>query len=234
MTVSNIPERVIALVPAAGIGARASTNGTSVEPKQYRVLAGKPMLWHSVNALLADPRVKEVRVIVAPSDQRATDILSDLPRTRCYPFGGEQRSDTVFNGLSRTDFAPNDWVLVHDAARPGLPADALTRLLDACLSSNVGGLLAMPMADTVKLEDDQQCVERTLDRKHLWLAQTPQMFRAGELQSALKQAAFAGFVVTDEASAMEFVGYKPLLVPGSGRNAKITWPEDFDWVQSWL
>lgn len=234
MTVSILTGRVIALVPAAGIGARASSEDEIVIPKQYRVLAGQPMLRHSVLALLADPRVDEVRVIVAPHDDKAASALSGLPRTRCFPYGGAERSDTVLNGLRQTEFQHQDWVLVHDAARPGLPAAALTRLLDACLSRQQGGLLAMPMADTVKLADAELCVERTLDRKHLWLAQTPQMFKASELKDALMQAVAAGFAVTDEASAMEFVGHKPLLVPGSGRNAKITWPDDFEWVQSWL
>ena len=234
MAVFQSSDRVIALVPAAGIGARATGKGAAIIPKQYRVLAGQPMLRHSGLALLADPRVQEVRVIVAPHDEQAQDVLSGLPRTRCFPVGGAERSDTVLNGLRQTGFDPEDWVLVHDAARPGLPAAALSRLLDTCLSRQQGGLLAMPMADTVKFADAQQCVERTLDRQQLWMAQTPQMFRAGQLQAALLEAARAGFAVTDEASAMEAVGYKPLLVPGSGRNAKITWPDDFDWVQSWL
>ena len=234
MAVFQSSDRVIALVPAAGIGARATGEGAPIIPKHYRVLAGQPMLRHSVLALLADPRVQEVRVIVAPHDEQAQVVLSDLPRTRCFPVGGAERSDTVLNGLRQTGFEPEDWVLVHDAARPGLPATALSRLLDACLSSQQGGLLAMPMADTVKFADAQQRVERTLDRQQLWMAQTPQMFRAGQLQAALLDAARAGFAVTDEASAMEAAGHKPLLVPGSGRNAKITWPDDFDWVQSWL
>ncbi len=234
MAVFQSSDRVIALVPAAGIGARATGEGAPIIPKQYRVLAGQPMLRHSVLALLADPRVQEVRVIVAPHDEQAQVVLSDLPRTRCFPVGGAERSDTVLNGLRQTGFEPEDWVLVHDAARPGLPATALSRLLDACLSSQQGGLLAMPMADTVKFADAQQRVARPLDRQQLWMAQTPQMFRAGQLQAALLDAARAGFAVTDEASAMEAAGYKPLLVPGSGRNAKITWPDDFDWVQSWL
>jgi 2-C-methyl-D-erythritol 4-phosphate cytidylyltransferase len=226
--------RVIALVPAAGMGSRATGQAEAVIPKQYRVLAGQPMLRHAVLALLADARVQEVRVIVAPQDEQAQQVLSGLPRTRCFAVGGAERSETVLNGLRQTGFDPEDWVLVHDAARPGLPATALSRLLDACLSGQQGGLLAMPMADTVKRANAQQCVERTLDRQQLWMAQTPQMFRAGQLEAALLAAVRAGVVVTDEASAMEAAGYKPLLVPGSGRNAKITWPDDFDWVQSWL
>ena len=234
MAVIQSSDRVIALVPAAGIGARATGEGEVTIPKQYRVLSGQPMLRHSVLALLADSRVQEVRVIVAPHDEQAQDVLSGLPRTRCFPLGGAERSDTVLNGLRQTGFDPEDWVLVHDAARPGLPASALSRLLDACLSRQQGGLLAMPMADTVKFADEQQRVDRTLDRQRLWMAQTPQMFRVGPLQAALQEAVRVGYVVTDEASAMEAAGYKPLLVPGSGRNAKITWPDDFDWVQSWL
>lgn len=234
MLESKLPDRVVALVPAAGVGARATGEGCAGIPKQYRLLAGQPMLLHTVRALLTDPRIQEVQVIVAPQDQQASQILTGLPRTKCLPFGGAERADTVLNGLRQSGLSPDDWVLVHDAARPGLPAEALSRLIDACLSNGVGGLLAMPMADTVKQSGPDQRVLRTLDRKQLWQAQTPQMFRVGLLEAALLNAVKAGFAVTDEASAMEAAGYQPLLVPGSGRNAKITWPDDFDWVQSWL
>jgi 2-C-methyl-D-erythritol 4-phosphate cytidylyltransferase len=125
-------------------------------------------------------------------------------------------------------------VLVHDAARPGLPKEALARLIDACLENGVGGLLAMPVADTIKYADQTGCVDRTVDRAHLWAAQTPQMFRVGLLIDALRKAKQASQLLTDEAQAMELAGYQPLLVPGSGRNAKVTWPDDFEWVGSWL
>ena len=234
MNSSDTPFRIVALVPAAGIGARASDARPDQIPKQYRHIAGRPMLLHAVQALLADPRIEQVRVVTAPHDLIAQGLLADLPRTLCCPVGGAERSDTVLNGLEQAGLARNDWVLVHDAARPGLPIQALARLIDACLENGVGGLLAMPVADTIKYADQTGCVDRTVDRAHLWAAQTPQMFRVGLLIDALRAAKQAGQLLTDEAQAMELAGYQPLLVPGSGRNAKVTWPDDFEWVGSWL
>lgn len=234
MNSSDTPFRIVALVPAAGIGARASDARPDQIPKQYRHIAGRPMLLHAVQALLADPRIEQVRVVTAPHDLIARGLLADLPRTLCCPVGGAERSDTVLNGLEQAGLARNDWVLVHDAARPGLPIQALARLIDACLENGVGGLLAMPVADTIKYADQTGCVDKTVDRAHLWAAQTPQMFRVGLLIDALRKAKQAGQLLTDEAQAMELAGYQPLLVPGSGRNAKVTWPDDFEWVGSWL
>ncbi|CAM4151801.1 2-C-methyl-D-erythritol 4-phosphate cytidylyltransferase [Kerstersia similis] len=227
-------EKLIAIVPAAGIGKRASRHDGDV-PKQYRPLRGEPVLRLAVQALLADPRVAEVRVAVAPADCWAADALAGLPRVVCRPCGGAERADTVANALDdaceQAGLAERDWVLVHDAARPGLPALALSRLIDACLTDAVGGLLALPAADTVKQGRDR--VACTLPREEIWLAQTPQMFRAGLLRAALAQARAQGRVVTDEASAMEMMGHAPMLVRGSPRNAKLTWSEDFDWMENW-
>ncbi len=234
MSPFDTPFRIVALVPAAGIGARAASTGSDPFPKQYRMIAGQPMLRHAVQALLRDARVQQVRVVVAPQDDRAQEVLAGLPRTLCCPVGGATRTDTVLNALTQAALAPEDWVLVHDAARPGLPQMALGRLIDACLADGVGGLLAMPVADTVKHDDGQGRVARTIDRAQLWSAQTPQMFRAGLLLDALLQAKRGGGILTDEAQAMEAAGHRPLLIPGSGRNAKITWPDDFEWVESWL
>ncbi len=234
MSSFDTPFRIVALVPAAGIGARATVTGEHPVAKQYRMIAGQPMLRHAVQALLKDPRINEVRVIVAPGDQQAGQVLAGLPRTICCAVGGAARADTVLNALRQAELAANDWVLVHDAARPGLPQEALGRLIDVCLQDAVGGLLAMPIADTVKYDDGQGRVARTIDRTHLWAAQTPQMFRAGLLLAALLQVQEAGGVLTDEAQAMEAAGHRPLFIPGSGRNAKITWPDDFEWVGSWL
>jgi 2-C-methyl-D-erythritol 4-phosphate cytidylyltransferase len=224
--------KIIAIVPAAGVGARAALLDAPELPKQYQMLAGKPMLWHAVNALLQDVRVKQVRVSVAPEDSRVQQALQGLPRTTWRPCGGATRAQTVLNSLLDAKLAEQDWVLVHDAARPGLPKQALTRLIDACLDNDVGGLLALPVADTLKQGD--ACVLRTVPRDRLWLAQTPQMFRAGLLSSSLIEALERGVNITDEASALEAAGFSPLLVPGSGRNVKVTWPEDFAWVESWL
>ncbi|MCD0505610.1 2-C-methyl-D-erythritol 4-phosphate cytidylyltransferase, partial [Bordetella petrii] len=134
--------------------------------------------------------------------------------------------------LADSGAADDAWVLVHDAARPGLPADALARLIDACLPDPVGGLLALPVADTVKSGGPR--VQSTLDRNGLWLAQTPQMFRAGVLRAALADAREAGMASTDEASAIEAAGHAPLLVQGALRNFKVTWPDDFELMERWL
>lgn len=234
----DVPFRIVAIVPAAGIGVRALSPDHAQTPKQYRLLAGQAMLRHSVQALLADPRIQEVRVAVAPGDNEAGTVLVGLPRTQCSPCGGATRAETVLNALNEAQLASEDWVLVHDAARPGLPLEALARLIDACLADGIGGLLAMPVADTLKMARPQTAqVARTVPREGLWQAQTPQMFRAGLLLQALTRAINTPVhapAPTDEAQAMEALGYAPILVQGSGRNTKITWPEDFKWVESWL
>lgn len=219
-------------MPAAGIGARASLPGEAAVPKQYRPLAGQPMLRHAVRALLADPRIVQVRVAVSAGDGWVEQALAGLPRTVWRPCGGPNRADTVAAALADSGAAADDWILVHDAARPGLPAAALARLIDACLDDAVGGLLALPVADTVKA--GRQRVSRTVDRDGLWLAQTPQMFRAGLLRDALARARAAGLAVTDEASAVEAAGHAPRLVAGALRNFKVTWPDDFELMEKWL
>ncbi|KDB60193.1 2-C-methyl-D-erythritol 4-phosphate cytidylyltransferase [Bordetella bronchiseptica] len=225
-------ESLIAIVPAAGIGARASLPGAAAVPKQYRPLAGQPMLRHAVRALLADPRIVQVRVAVSAGDGWVEQALAGLPRTVWRPCGGPNRADTVAAALADSGAAADDWILVHDAARPGLPAAALARLIDACLDDAVGGLLALPVADTVKA--GRQRVSRTVDRDGLWLAQTPQMFRAGLLRETLARARAAGLAVTDEASAVEAAGHAPRLVAGALRNFKVTWPDDFELMEKWL
>lgn len=229
------PSRIVAIVPAGGVGLRA---GASM-PKQYRALRGEAMLRWAVRALLADARVSEVRVAVAPDDVRASGVLHGLPRTVCRPCGGPTRAATVLGALRDAALASDDWVLVHDAARPGLPCDALARLIDACLAHGEGGLLAEPVADTVKRSHAGERAGQparvlvSVDRAGLWLAQTPQMFRAGPLLAAL-EAVGAATAITDEASAMEAAGHSPLLVPGSRRNFKVTWPGDFELMEALL
>lgn len=241
MSLAKTTPRIVALVPSAGVGARAQSQVPSVMsnaamPKQYRLLAGVPMLRRSVQALLNEPRIEQVRVVVALGDLLAVQCLAGLPRTVCCPCGGATRAQTVLNGLQDAQLHAEDWVLVHDAARPGLPADALARLIDSCLPHPVGGLLAMPVADTVKRSHSTlpKTVQQTIARESLWLAQTPQMFRAGLLEQALVAAIERNLSMTDESSALEAAGHAPLLIQGSALNAKVTWPEDFDWVQSWL
>ncbi|MFJ1301226.1 2-C-methyl-D-erythritol 4-phosphate cytidylyltransferase [Pseudomonadota bacterium AL_CKDN230030165-1A_HGKHYDSX7] len=230
---------LIALVPAAGVGSRAASDGAGF-PKQYRSLRGEPMLRHAVRALLADARIARVLVAVSPQDGWAGEALDGLPRTTWQACGGATRADTVAQSLgvlSAEGVTDSAWVLVHDAARPGLPAAALARLIDACLPHPTGGLLAVPVPDTVKqaaASGDPAVVARTIDRNGLWLAQTPQMFRLGILRAALAHASTQAIAVTDEASAVEACGLAPRLVPGSARNFKVTWPEDFDLMEKWL
>lgn len=256
-----MPRKLIAIVPAAGIGARAQSGMAAVAgpdrgrllaaqslPKQYRLLKGEPMLRWAVKALLADDRIAQVRVAVAAHDGWVEQALTGLPRTVWRPCGGPSRAATVLAALQDAALDSDDWVLVHDAARPGLPASALHRLIDICLGHNTGGLLAQPVADTVKLAgvralDDAESstvvhngqalagVEKSVSRERLWLAQTPQMFPAARLADAL-QAGHAQY--TDEASAIEAAGFTPVLVPGSVRNFKVTWPEDFELMEKWL
>lgn len=227
--------RIFAIVPAGGVGSRAGTE----LPKQYRLLHGEPMLRRAVRALLADSRVAEVRVAVAAGDPYATDALQGLPRTVCRPCGGPSRAHTVLGALRDAAPAANDWVLVHDAARPGLPPDALERLITTCLQHDTGGLLAEPVKDTVKrsqgatADGAPDSIQESVSRDTLWLAQTPQMFPAQALLAAL-EAASPLSTITDEASAMELAGHHPLLVPGSIRNLKVTWPEDFDVIERLL
>lgn len=216
--------RCHALVPCAGVGHRA---GTSV-PKQYAQLAGRALVAHTLAALAAVPRLVHIMVVLSaadesfdlavPADQRARLLVR-----RC---GGATRAGTVSNGLAalrEAGAAEHDWVLVHDAARCLLRAAWVDRLIDECLPDAVGGLLALPVADTLK-RSAQGRSTGTLDRNNLWAAQTPQMFRLARLQHAL---AAAGEAVTDEASAIEAQGLQPRLVRGDARNIKLTWPEDF-------
>lgn len=240
---------LIALVPAAGVGSRAVRPGQQHHlPKQYQLIHGQSMLRHTVRALLADDRVMQVCVVVAPDDPWAESALQGLPRCRVLACGGGTRAETVLNGLRHMALSARSWVLVHDAARPGLPLDSLSRLIDQCSAHEVGGLLALPVPDTVKravtvcvpgyeagaMGASPPVVQASVDRAGLWLAQTPQMFRAGVLLQALEQAGPLNPLVTDESSALELAGYQPLLVEGSPRNFKVTWPQDFEAMHMWL
>lgn len=234
-------KKIIALVPAAGIGARARRKSAAAIlkpdlPKQYELVKGLPMLRLSVMAMLADPRIDQVRVIVSPTDTWAEPVLAGLPKTVCRAVGGATRAETVHNALIDLQASEEDWVVVHDAARPGLPAEALARLISTCLAQNKGGLLALPVPDTVKRanSDAVPSVEQTLNRDALWVAQTPQMFKANVLLNAFEQSKAENINVTDESSAMEYMGFKPLLVLGAAQNFKITWPDDFQLLEKWL
>jgi 2-C-methyl-D-erythritol 4-phosphate cytidylyltransferase len=196
------------------------------------------MLWHAVRAVCV-PQVAKVFVVLAPDDARFAreDWSAFEGRLETLYCGGQTRRESVYNALvaARDAWDADDWVLVHDAARPCLPSQDLEALLAECKTDAIGGLLALPVADTVKKaakdESGTQRVLSTEDRAQLWLAQTPQMFRAGLLVQALQRARGA---VTDEASAVEQMGLKPKLVAGSRENIKVTWPEDLAMAQSIL
>lgn len=222
-TSSIVAPRCHALVPCAGAGARAGTGA----PKQYQLVAGLPMVLHTLAALQAVARIDDVALVVAPGDRFLSLDHPDVTLSRC---GGSTRAESVLNGLRAlvvTGASDGDWVLVHDAARCLVTPAQIDALLDACWDDPVGGLLALKLPDTLKAERDGRVVA-TVDRSDKWLAQTPQMFRLGPLMTALAAHAAAGFAgVTDEASAMELAGHSPLLVPGSAQNFKVTYPEDF-------
>ncbi|KGE05037.1 2-C-methyl-D-erythritol 4-phosphate cytidylyltransferase [Pseudohaliea rubra] len=208
------------VIPAAGIGSRL---GAAV-PKQYLEIAGRTLLEHSLRALFADARVKGVAVALRAGDERAAALacLQD-PRVLRVE-GGAERADSVAAGLAALGerAAEDDWVLVHDAARPCLDAKSLGALIDAVAAGGSGAILAQPVSDTVKRSDDGNTVAATVDRRSLWLAQTPQLFRLGELTRALAGAG----AVTDEASAMEAAGHPVGLVPGPRTNFKVTTADD--------
>ncbi|MGE5161488.1 MAG: 2-C-methyl-D-erythritol 4-phosphate cytidylyltransferase [Betaproteobacteria bacterium] len=214
--------RYFGLVPAAGTGARMGGDGG---PKQYLALGGKSMLEHAIEAMLSDARISRVFVIVAPADTRWQSLRVDAGRVEFLPVGGASRAETVRNGLDAIAgrVEDSDRVLVHDAARPCLAAAQLAALIDGAGGEDSGGLLAVPLTDTLKRGEDGRAVA-TLDRSSLWCAQTPQLFRVGSLRAALSSGPLA--CITDEASAMERAGHVPRLVAGVSSNLKVTTPED--------
>jgi 2-C-methyl-D-erythritol 4-phosphate cytidylyltransferase len=209
-----------ALVPAAGFGARMGHE----LPKQYLPLAGQPMIAHALGTLCSSPDISMVFVVLAPDDKLFHTYDWSRFGDKLQPLfcGGRRRSDTVLNGLIASELEPDDWVLVHDAARPCLTQTHLSRLIADVRDDEVGGILAVPVADTLKRADDLGRILGTESRDHLWQAQTPQMFRAGLLAQALQQPDR----FTDEASAVEALGMQPKLVVGESSNFKVTYPQD--------
>ncbi len=227
--------RHIALVPAAGVGQRFG----GAAPKQYALIAGQPMLVHTVSALLAFPAFEQVRVVVSPQDTQANAVLTELlaahpDRLSVVHQGGDTRAQTVRNGLASLLALPSEgahaqrvMVWVHDAARPAIAISQLELLANALdhAPAPAGAILATPVADTLK-QVQNDCIQTTLPRAGLWQAQTPQCFELHQLIQALDTAAAQGITVTDEASAIEALGLKPAIVAGSSHNFKVTNPAD--------
>lgn len=228
---ADAPVRCYALIPCAGSGSRAGT----AQPKQYQHVAGARLIDHTVNALLGVPALAGVGVVVAPDD---TVYFSPETRVRVWHVGGATRAHSVFNGLQALQGAgarSQDWVLVHDAARCLLRPAEVQALIHACIDDPVGGLLAVPVPDTLKKADAHGRTQQTVDRADVWQAQTPQMFRLSALWAALEAQRADGFAgITDEASAMERSGLAPRLVRGSVQNFKVTYPEDFALAEALL
>jgi 2-C-methyl-D-erythritol 4-phosphate cytidylyltransferase len=226
------PPRYFALIPAAGVGARMGAS----HPKQYAQLAGKAMLRHVLDTFAGIAAISHTFTVVSGDDGYIDDVMRDGPalagRVTIVRDGGDTRRQSVLNGLlaMRPQIADDEWVLVHDAARPGLSATLVNRLIEALRDDAVGGLLALPVVDTLKRSDGHGRVSATVPRTGLWSAQTPQMFRYGLLKKALEAAAD----VTDEAGAIEALGLSPRLVMGSARNMKVTLPNDLALVELYL
>lgn len=218
--------RYVALIPAAGVGSRMG----ATTPKQYMRIGNKSVLQHTVDAFLGFSKIQHTYVVVSPNDAYAHEYLAEAENLSVLRCGGASRRDTVRNGLSKiaSELTASDWVLVHDAARPGLTSDLLQHLMDSIGDDAVGGLLALPVVDTVKRVENGKV--QTIPRDGLWLAQTPQMFRYQLLCDALD----AADQVTDEASAIEAAGHAPILVEGHVRNMKLTLPGDMALIAQYL
>jgi 2-C-methyl-D-erythritol 4-phosphate cytidylyltransferase len=221
--------RYFGLIPAAGVGARMGASS----PKQYLKIGGKPMLRHTLDAFLSSDRIAHTFVVVSPDDPMIDSVAPSRGVTvlRC---GGASRMESVRNGLAvlANTLSGSDRVLVHDAARPGLTAELIEKLIAATGDHPAGGLLALPVVDTVK-----RCIEGeacgTVPRNGLWLAQTPQMFPYQLLRQALSQVDDPD-TITDDASAVEALGLAPRLVEGHPRNLKVTMPDDIRIAEMYL
>jgi 2-C-methyl-D-erythritol 4-phosphate cytidylyltransferase len=244
--------RCFALIPCAGTGSRLALDQGSAWPKQYCLLDGKPMAWHVLATLVRHPAITMTTLILAPKDPYFPELLAphcaDLglgqakrPWQAAY-CGGSSRQHSVMNGLTylaeTAGILEDDWVLVHDAARPGLTHEMLDNFITTLEDHPVGGILALPVTDTLKYSApalaDQATgpSSKTLEREGLWQAQTPQMFRFGLLHSAMRSLIERGQNLSDEASAMEQAGFKPLLIFGHICNFKVTYANDLQFAQA--
>jgi 2-C-methyl-D-erythritol 4-phosphate cytidylyltransferase len=219
-------QKIFALVPAAGSGARFG----DALPKQYLDVNGRPLIFHTLHALSKVSRIEHIAVVLSPGDAHWQNYPSHWDslggRVSTLKTGGKSRGQTIGNGLialaAHMNVEADDWLLVHDAARPCIRTELIERFIDELENDPVGGLLALPLSDTIKFDDGNSRVKQTIPRQHLWRAQTPQMFRFQMLKNALAACAEA----TDEAQAIEALGHHPKLVMGDSANLKVTYAED--------
>lgn len=220
----NKKQKIWVVIPAAGVGKRMESDS----PKQYLKLNSKTIIEHTLSVFDKHNAISEIVVSISQGDEYWPALDFDLSKPVHVANGGKERCDSVLNGLKflENKAADDDWVLVHDAARPCLRQEDITLLIDSLKEHDVGGILAVPVRDTMKRSFDNNTIKETVDRENLWHALTPQMFRFSLLKNALESALNNNDIITDEASAVELSGYQPLLVEGHADNIKITRPED--------
>ena len=217
---SNEMPAIWVVIVAAGNSRRLRAG----QPKQYLPLAGKTLIEHTINAFDRIKLVTGINVVLAEDDEQWQELDIHTEKFLRTTVGGDQRSISVFNGLDALDAREQDWVLVHDAARPCVSEEDIMKLIKAVLEKNIGGILATPVVNTIKQSTDGKSVDSTLQRTELYAALTPQMFRVGELMAALSRSDPTS--TTDESSAMEQQGYPSQLIMGSPNNIKVTYKSD--------
>ena len=225
---SQIPEQIIAIVPAAGIGSRMGAE----LPKQYLILNEQTILGHTLDCLLSHPQIDKVIVALNPQDDYFANLSQAThPKLQCVT-GGKERADSVLAGLQLAD--KGAWALVHDAARPCLTHQDIDKLIASAVTFPQGAILAAPVRDTMKRTSSDGVITETVCREQLWHALTPQFFPVAELSRHLTAALAAGVLITDEASAMEWAGVMPAVVTGRADNIKVTHPDDLQLASLFL
>lgn len=222
MSITTITEQFTVVVPAAGIGKRMN----SEYPKQYLKINQKCIIEHTIERLLSHPNIDKVVVVLSAHDEMFSTLDAAKLTNVATVIGGSERYDSVLAGLH--SLACDDWVLVHDAARPCITHQDINELLLHCINTHSGAILATPVRDTMKRSDSNNKILRTESRESLWHAQTPQMYKCQQLQTAIEQAIVSNVTITDESSAIENAGFASAIVPGREDNIKITRPSDLN------
>lgn len=226
MTTQNI----IAVIPAAGVGRRMGAN----LPKQYLKILGKTILEHTILKLISVKQISRIVIAASKSDPYIADIIKPYSDVITLVEGGQERADSVLAGLNAIEASENTWVLVHDAARPCVLTADINNLIGQCIKLERGGILASPVADTMKRDDGNLNISKTEQRKGMWHAYTPQMFKLLELKKAISKGLANQAEITDEASAMEYIGKPVLLVESNNCNIKVTRPDDLALAEFFL